>query len=109
MKKGISCFFLFLVLVLVLVPCVLLAAESGVEAVPGADVVSALLGYLPESWSGLVTLVVTLCAALSAVWPRPAENASGVIRVLYAGVNALGFNAGKARNADDAAAKAARL
>lgn len=32
MKKGISCFFLFLVMVFV--PCVLLAAESGVETVP---------------------------------------------------------------------------
>lgn len=56
-----------------------------------------------------MTLVVTLCAALSAVWPRPKDSASPVVRLLYAVVNALGFNAGKARNADDVAAKAARL
>lgn len=109
MKKKISCFFLFLLMVFVLVPCVLLAAESGVETVPGADLVGTLLGYLPDSWNGWVTLVVTLCAALSAVWPRPKDSASPVVRLLYAVVNALGFNAGKARNADDVAAKAARL
>ena len=107
MKKGISCFFLFLVMVFV--PCVLLAAESVVETVPGADLVGTLLGYLPDSWNGWVTLVVTLCAARSAVWPRPKDSASPVVRLLYAVVNALGFNAGKARNADDVAAKAARL
>lgn len=47
MKKSLSFFFLFLVLVTVLVPCVLTAAESVTETVPGSDVVGALLGYLP--------------------------------------------------------------
>ncbi len=102
----------FLFLMVAAFPAFCLATEAttpAVETVPGADLTATLLGYLPDSWNGWVTLVVTLCAALSAVWPRPAENASGVIRVLYVVVNALGFNAGKARNADDAAAKAARL
>lgn len=109
MKKSISCFFLFLVTVLVLVPCILPAAESGVETVPGADVAATLLGYLPDSWNGWVTLLIALCAALSAVWPRPADSASPVVRLLYAVVNAIGFNAGKAKNADDAAAGAGRI
>ena len=42
--------------------------------------------------------------AISAVWPRPADDANVVVRFLYTVVNALGFNAGKAQNADDAAA-----
>lgn len=109
MRKSISCFFLFLVTVLVLVPCMLLAVESSPEAVPGADVVATLLGYLPDSWNGWVTLVIALCAVLSAVWPRPADSASPVVRLLYTVVNAVGFNAGKARNADDAAASAGRI
>lgn len=109
MKKGISCFFFFLVLVLVLVPCVLLASESGVEAVPGADLAATLLGYLPDSWNGWVTLIVAICAAISAVWPRPQDSANPVVRLLYAVVNAIGVNIGKAQNADDAAAKASRI
>ena len=75
----------------------------------GIEEVVLLLGYLPESWSGWVTLVVTICAALSAVWPRPSDSASPVLRLLYTVVNAVGFNAGKAKNADDAAAKAMKL
>lgn len=34
-----------------------------------------------------------------------AEDAPALVRLLYTVVNALGFNAGKARNADDAAAR----
>ncbi len=109
MKKGISCFFIFLMMVFVLIPSLLPAADSVVETVPGADLIESLLGYLPESWSGWVTLVVTICAALSAVWPRPSDSASPVLRLLYTVVNAVGFNAGKAKNADDAAAKAMKL
>ena len=47
---------------------------------------------------------MTLCAAISAVWPRPADDANELVRFLYTVVNALGFNAGQAKNADDAAA-----
>ena len=109
MRQALSIFLLFLVVVTVLIPCLLLAAESSPEAVPGADMAAVLLGYLPASWDGWVTLVVSLCAAISAMWPRPAEDASIIVRLLYTVVNAIGFNAGKAKNADDAAAKAARL
>lgn len=109
MKKLVP---VFLFLMVAAFPAFCPAAETAapaVETVPGADLVGTLLGYLPDSWNGWVTLVVTLCAALSAVWPRPKDSASPVVRLLYAVVNALGFNAGKARNADDVAAKAARL
>ena len=87
-----------------LFPCLALAAEAD-TAVPGADMVATIIGWLPESWGQWITFVVTLCAAISAVWPRPADDANVVVRFLYTVVNALGFNAGKAQNADDAAAR----
>ena len=52
---------------------------------------------------------MTVCAAVAAVWSRPADDANVFVRILYAVVNAGGFNAGKARNADDVAAKTGRL
>lgn len=87
-----------------LFPCLALAAEAD-TAVPGADMVATIIGWLPESWGQWVTFIVTICAAISAVWPRPADDANVVVRFLYTVVNALGFNAGKAQNADDAAAR----
>lgn len=86
-----------------------MAAETVEEAPLGADFVAVLLTYLPASWGGWVTLVVTVCAAVAAVWSRPADDANIFVRILYAVVNAVGFNAGKAQNADDAAAKARTL
>ena len=86
-----------------LFPCLALAAEAD-TAVPGADIVATIIGWLPESWGQWVTFIVTICAAISAVWPRPDDDANVVVRFLYTVVNALGFNAGKAQNADDAAA-----
>lgn len=86
-----------------LFPCLALAAEAD-TAVPGADIVATIIGWLPESWGQWVTFIVTICAAISAVWPRPADDANVVVRFLYTVVNALGFNAGQAKNADDAAA-----
>ena len=81
-------------------------AEEAVEEAPlGADIVAVLLTYLPASWGGWVTLVVTVCAAIAACWPRPSDDANIFVRILYAVVNAVGFNAGKAQNADDAAAQ----
>lgn len=87
----------------------LLAYSAETEAPAGADIVAVLLTYFPDSWGGWVTLIVTICAAVSAVWPRPSENANLLVRLLYGLVNAIGFNAGKAQNADDAAAKKIRL
>lgn len=87
----------------------LLAYSAETEAPAGADIVAVLLTYFPDSWGGWVTLVVTVCAAVAAVWSRPADDANIFVRMLYAVVNAVGFNAGKAKNADDAAAKKIRL
>lgn len=112
MYKGKSLMVIFCLLFVVLVPCLSWAAEgttANAAAVPGADLAATLLASLPASWEGWVTLVITLCAAASAIWPRPREDAPMLWRVLYAVVNALGFNAGKAKNADDARADAARL
>lgn len=87
----------------------LLAYSAETEAPAGADIVAVLLTYFPDSWGGWVTLVVTVCAAVAAVWSRPADDGNIFVRMLYAVVNAVGFNAGKAQNADDAAAKKIRL
>lgn len=73
------------------------AAESPIGAMIAADVMS----WLPASWEGWITSVVTICAAISAVWPRPDEDANVFWRLLYTIVNAIGFNVGKAKNADD--------
>ena len=87
----------------------LLAYSAEAEAPAGADIVAVLLTCFPDSWGGWVTLVVTICAAVSAVWPRPSEDSNVFIRLIYGLVNAIGFNAGQAKNADDAAAKKIRL
>lgn len=104
MKK--TSFFLVLALVAaVCLPCLALAGDVA-NPPEGADMAATILGWMPENWEGWVTFVVTVCAAVSAVWPRPAETANPVLRLLYMVVNALGFNAGKAKNADDALAVA---
>lgn len=103
-------FLLLLCLCPLCCPVVVSAEElvDGTTAEAAGEALSGLLGLLPASWEGWVTLVVTLCAAVSALWPRPAEDAPALVRLLYTVVNALGFNAGKAKNADDAAARKLR-
>lgn len=98
----------FLPLCCLLLPALPAAAETSAAA-ESADAVASLLALLPESWEGWITLTVTVCAVVSACWPRPADDAPGLVRLLYTVVNALGCNAGKARNADDAAAARRRL
>lgn len=98
----------FLLLCCLLLPALSAAAETSAAA-ESADAVASLLALLPESWEGWITLTITVCAAVSACWPRPADDAPGLVRLLYTVVNALGCNAGKARNADDAAATRRQL
>ena len=50
-----------------------------------------------------------LRSAAERLLPRPKDSASLVLRLLYTVVNAVAFNAGKAKNADDAAARAMKL
>lgn len=97
----------FLLLCCLLLPALPAAAET--SAAESADAVASLLAMLPESWEGWITLTVTVCAVVSACWPRPADDAPALVRLLYTVVNALACNAGKARNADDAAAARRRL
>ena len=80
-------------------PLIAMAAEAE-EAVPGADIVAAILGYLPASWGGWVTLIISVCAAVAAFWPRPKDDAPLPLRLLYAVINAIGFNFKKAQNVD---------
>lgn len=79
------------------------------ETVPGADLMAQVLAWLPATWEGWATLVIAICAVIAVTWPRPKDDAHVVWRGLYALVNALGANFGRAKNADDQAAKLARL
>ena len=102
---------IFFLLFVVLVPCLLWAAEGVTEseADPGTELVALLLAWLPATWEGWATLAVAICAVIAATLPRPREDAHIVWRWLYTLVNALGANFGKAINADDKAAKLAKL
>lgn len=75
------------------------AAETDALAQNVNQLIALLLPYLPESWGGWVTLVVTVCAVLDAVIPRPKAGANPVWRVAYAIMNALGCNVARAKNA----------
>lgn len=77
------------------------APEPLPGAVPGADLVGALLGSLPVSWGEWITLVVTVCAALAVVLPAPKANANVVWRGFYWLVQVLALNKGRAANAQD--------
>ena len=109
-KPGVLACLVLCVALLVLSALAALAAEAVTGApVPGADVAAAILDCLPASWGGWVTLVVSVCAAVSAFWGRPSDSAPLAVRLLYAVVNAIGFNVQKAANADDAGKKALRV
>lgn len=84
-------------------------AESAAGVVPGADLMAQILAWLPATWEGWTTLVIAICAVVAATWPRPKDDAHILWRGLYALVNALAANFGRARNADDQAARAAKI
>jgi hypothetical protein len=65
---------------------------TSLAAIPGAGPV------LPY-----ITAAVAICAAVATVLPRPAAGGNGAYRILYAVVNFIAFNLGKARNAEPAA------
>lgn len=102
---------IFFLLFVVLVPCLLWAADGATESAPDpvAELVDLMLAWLPETWEGWATLAIAICAVIAATLPRPREDAHIVWRWLYALINALGANFGKAINADDKAAKLAKL
>ena len=64
-----------------------------------SQLVALLLPYLPESWGGWITLVVTVCTVLDAVIPRPKPEANLAWHIIYAIMNALGCNVARAKNA----------
>ena len=63
-----------------------------------------------NSQEGTVALGIAalggVCAFVAAFLSAPDENSSKVYKVLYSLVNWCGMNLGKAKNADDVAAKA---
>ena len=103
MKRIIAC--LMLAFAVCCIAVAVIAAEPAAESAPvGADVVAQLLLLLPASWEGWITLVVTVCAMLAAVIPRPKEGANILWRCLYGLMNAIGCNVGRAKNASAAKA-----
>ena len=90
---------LVLLLAVLGIALAVIAAEGGQAPPLGADVAAAVMAALPESVEGWVTLAVTVCAALSALIPRPADDAHIVWRAVYGLINAVGFNVLRARNA----------
>lgn len=111
MRKLLHLIFCFVCIVFVSAHCraAEITAESASEVVPGADIMAQILAWLPASWEGWATLVIAVCAVIAAAWPRPKEDAHIIWRGLYALVNALAANFGRARNADDQAARAAKI
>lgn len=104
MKKLLAIFSVLFLLGATFVLC-LAASAIGQEAAPAAtpspadELWSFIVSLIPASWEGWITSIVTLCAAVSAVWPRPADNAPKPLRLLYALINLLAINAWRAKNA----------
>jgi len=106
MKKLLPMLMLAMLLVAAVVSPVAtaLAEEASSASVPGADLISALINYLPASWGEWVTLVVTVCAAIAVVLPAPKANSNIIWRGVYWLVQVLALNRGKAANAQDVSA-----
>lgn len=103
-KRIIGLFPVIIILGIAFCVCMGVAAigqEVGQATVPSAadEIWSFIVSLIPESWEGWITSVVTLCAAISAIWPRPADDAPKPLRLLYALINLLAINAGRAKNA----------
>nr|WP_294522995.1 hypothetical protein [uncultured Rhodopila sp.] len=54
-----------------------------------------------------ITAIIAICAAAAAALPHPAAGATGVYPAIYAVVNFIACNFGKARNADAPASRPA--
>jgi hypothetical protein len=60
-----------------------------------------LLAAIPGAgpWLPYIPVAIAVCAALAAALPAPVAGATGMYPVLYAVVNFIACNFGKARNA----------
>lgn len=61
------------------------------------------LGF--SEYAGAASAIVAICSVLSTLLSAPDASANSVYKFLYALVNMLAFNVGKAKNADDVAQK----
>lgn len=59
------------------------------------------------TWALVIAALGGLCALASAFMPVPGEQSGKVYKAVYAVVNWIGCNFGKAKNADDTAKKKA--
>lgn len=65
------------------------------------DIITRFFGdYAP-----LALAVMGVCAAVAALLPAPDEKSGKMYRALYAALNLLAVNVGKAANADDVKAR----
>jgi hypothetical protein len=67
-----------------------------------ADALTLLQGVLPESTLTGVTAGIAVCAAVATCLPAPKPASGKVYRTVYAVVNWVACNLGKAKNAQDA-------
>jgi hypothetical protein len=65
------------------------------------DIVT-LLAAIPAArpWLPYIPMAIAVCAAVAAALPHPAANTVGLYPTIYAVVNFIACNFGKARNAD---------
>lgn len=66
-----------------------------------------LLNSQTGTWALVIAALGGLCALAAAFMPVPGEQSGKVYKAVYAVVNWIGCNFGKATNADDAAKKKA--
>lgn len=71
-----------------------------VQALP-TEPLAVLQGILPESAFAGVTAGVAVCAAVATCLPAPKPSSGKVYRAVYAVVNWIGFNLGRAKNAQN--------
>lgn len=60
-----------------------------------------LQGIVPDSWLAWITLAVTICAAITTVLPAPKPEAGTLHKAVYALIQWVAFNLGKAKNEQD--------
>lgn len=65
----------------------------------------ALQGLLPDTWVTWITVIVTACAAVAVALPAPKEKSGVAYRTVYRIIQWVALNLGKAKNAQDPAAR----
>ncbi len=71
------------------------------QSAASGDLMPVLQSVLPDSTFAGVTAAVAVCAATAMWLPAPKQDSGKVYRALYACVNWIACNLGRAKNAQD--------